>query len=166
MAEVSYRQVELTDGFWKKRQDIVKDITIKSVYNRFFDTGRVKAFEMKWKKGDKNMPHVFWDSDIAKWMEGVSLFSEITPENIEKIENLIDCIEAGQDENGYFNIFFTVVEPENRFDKRTEHELYCAGHLMEAAVAYYRTTGKDRFLRIMCRYADHIEKVFKLDRVP
>ena len=164
MTEISYRQVKLTDGFWNKRQNIVKDITIKSVYDRFFDTGRVEAFEMKWKNGDKHMPHVFWDSDIAKWIEGVALFDEITPENIEKIEYLIDCIEKGQEESGYFNIFFTVVEPENRFQKRTEHELYCAGHLIEAAVAYYRATGKDRFLRIMCRYADHIEQVFKIEK--
>ena len=163
MTEVSHRNVSLTDGFWKKRQDIVKNVTIKSVYDRFFDTGRVEAFEMKWKNGDKNMPHVFWDSDIAKWIEGVALFNGISSENIEKIEKLIDNIEAGQDENGYFNIFFTVVEPENRFTKRTEHELYCAGHLMEAAVAYYRATGKDRFLRIMCRYADCIEQVFRID---
>ncbi len=164
MKEVSHKQVNLTSGFWKKRQDIIKDVTIRSVYDRFFDTGRVDAFEMKWKKGDENQPHIFWDSDVAKWIEGVSLFSEITPENIEKIEHIIDLIEAGQEENGYFNIFFTVVQPENRFKNRTDHELYCAGHLMEAAVAYYRTTGKDRFLKLMCRYADHIEQVFKKEK--
>ncbi len=164
MKEVSSRSIKLTDGFWKKRQDIVKNVTIKSVYDRFFDTGRVEAFEMKWKKGDKNQPHIFWDSDIAKWMEGVVLFDSITPENEEKIEHLIDLIEKGQEESGYFNIYFTVVEPEKRFQNRTEHELYCAGHLMEAAVEYYRLTGKDRFLKVMCKYADHIEKVFKIDR--
>ena len=164
MNEVSYRNVSLTEGFWKNRQDIVKNITIESVYDRFFDTGRVEAFEMKWKKGDEKQPHVFWDSDFAKWIEGVAVFNEITPENEEKIEHIIDMIEDGQDESGYFNIFFTVVEPENRFKKRTEHELYCAGHLIEAAVAYYRLTGKDRFLRLMCRYADCIEKVFRIDK--
>ncbi len=164
MAEVSYKNVHLTDGFWKKRQDIIKDVTIKSVYDRFFDTGRIEAFEMKWKNGDENQPHIFWDSDVAKWIEGVALFEEITPENIEKIEHIIDMIEAGQEESGYFNIFFTVVEPENRFKKRVDHELYCAGHLIEAAVAYYRATGKDRFLKLMCKYADHIEKVFKIDK--
>lgn len=164
MREVSYKEAKITDGFWKKRQDTVRDVTIKSVYDRFFDTGRVEAFEMKWKEGDKNRPHIFWDSDIAKWIEGVAIFDEITDDNIEKIEHLIDLIEAGQEESGYFNIYYTVVEPENRFKNRTEHELYCAGHLMEAAVAYYRHTGKDRFLKIMCRYADHIEKVFRIDR--
>lgn len=164
MSEVSYKNIRLTDGFWKVRQDIIKNVTIKSVYDRFFDTGRVEAFEMKWKKGDDKQPHIFWDSDIAKWIEGVATFSEISPENEEKIEHIIDLIEEGQEENGYFNIFFTVVEPENRFQKRTEHELYCAGHLIEAAVAYYRQTGKDRFLKIMCKYADHIEKVFKTDK--
>ena len=164
MNEVSCKNISLTSGFWKKRQDIIKNTTIKSVYERFFDTGRVEAFEMKWKEGDDKKPHIFWDSDIAKWIEGVALFSEITPENEEKIEYIIDLVEAGQEESGYFNIFFTVVKPEERFTHRTEHELYCAGHLIEAAVAYYKQSGRDRFLKIMCRYADYIEKVFKLEK--
>ncbi len=164
MNEVSYRDITITDGFWKTRQDIIRNVTIDSVYDRFFDTGRVEAFEMKWKEGDDKQPHIFWDSDIAKWIEGVALFHEITPENEKKIEKIIDDIECGQDENGYFNIFFTVVKPEERFTHRTEHELYCAGHLMEAAVAYFRQTGRDRFLKIMCRYADYIEKVFKIEK--
>ncbi|MBQ7957613.1 MAG: glycoside hydrolase family 127 protein [Clostridia bacterium] len=164
MKEVSYKDISLTSGFWKNRQDIIKNTTIRSVYDRFFDTGRVEAFEMKWKDGDDKMPHIFWDSDIAKWIEGVALFADITPENQEKIEHIIDLIEAGQEKSGYFNIFFTVVKPEERFTHRTEHELYCAGHLIEAAVAYYKQSGRDRFLKIMCKYADYIEKVFRFER--
>lgn len=63
----------------------------------------------------------------------------------QEVEALIDEIEKNQDESGYFNIYFTVIEPENRFKRRTDHELYCAGHLIEAAVAYYETTKRDRF---------------------
>lgn len=161
--EISYGNVHITDGFWKKRQDIVRSITADSVYNRFFDTGRVEAFELNRSGKTKIKPHIFWDSDIAKWIEGVASFDELLPENEARIEKIIDMIEEGQEKNGYFNIYFTVVEPENRFKKRTEHELYCAGHLIEAAVAYYRLTGRDRFLKIMCKYADCIERVFKID---
>lgn len=76
------------------------------------------------------------------------------------VDHIVSLIEKHQDPSGYFNIFFTVVEPENRWKKRTEHELYCAGHLIEAAVAYSHATGKDKFLKLMCKYADHIENVF------
>ena len=68
----------------------------------------------------------------------------------ERMEELVGLIVAHQQEDGYFNVYFTVVEPENRFRQRFAHELYCAGHLIEAAVAYQNATGRDRFLRAMC----------------
>lgn len=71
---------------------------------------------------------------------------------------------AHQGADGYFNVWFTVVEPEKRFQERTAHELYCAGHLMEAAVAYHNARGKNLFLQCMCRYADYIEKIFKTEQ--
>ncbi len=77
---------------------------------------------------------------------------------------LIDQIEKNQDACGYFNIYFTVCEPGKRFTDRNCHELYCAGHLIEAAVAYYEATGKDRFLKLMMKYADYIKKVFMDDQ--
>ena len=69
-------------------------------------------------------------------------------------------IEKNQGEDGYFNIYFTVCEPENRWTNRDAHELYCAGHLTEAAVAYYEATGKIKFLKLMCKYMNYIAKVF------
>ncbi len=70
-------------------------------------------------------------------------------------------IEAAQQPDGYLNIHFTVVNPEGRWTNlRDLHELYCAGHLMEAAVAYYEGTGKRKLLDVMCRYADYIGTVF------
>ena len=164
MNKVEFNNIKITGGFWKERQDLIRNVTAKAVYDRFYDTGRIGAF-----KFDKNLeikPHIFWDSDVAKWMEGVAyLIQEKSEPQLEKnVEDLIDLIEKNQDECGYFNIFFTVVEPENRFKNRDCHELYCAGHLMEAAVAYYYATGKRRFLDLMCKYADYIEKRFKIDK--
>ena len=62
---------------------------------------------------------------------------------------------------GYFNSHYLVTEQNERFCNRGCHELYCAGHLFEAAVAYFEATGKDRFLKAMCKYADYIERVFR-----
>lgn len=164
MKSVDFSNIKITGGFWKERQDLIRNVTVNAVYDRFYDTGRIDAF--KFDKSSEIKPHIFWDSDVAKWMEGVAyLLVEKREPQLEKIvEGLIDLIEKNQDECGYFNIFFTVVEPQNRFTNRDCHELYCAGHLMEASVAYYQATGKRRFLDLMCKYADYIEKRFKIDR--
>lgn len=166
MQKISYSQVDINNGFWKARQETNRKITINAVLQRFKETGRFDAFKCDWKEGAPNKPHFFWDSDVAKWIEGAAyiLKKENRPDLEEVVEWVIDQIQQNQDENGYFNIYFTVCEPENRYRRRSDHELYCAGHLIEAAVAYYEATGKDRFLKLMCKYADHIERVFKIDQ--
>ncbi len=162
---ISFMDISIYNGFWNKRQQIISDKTIYAVWNRFKETGRFDAFNFNWVECNPNKPHIFWDSDIAKWIESVAF---ILTKKIDKtleaaVDEIVDLIEKHQDESGYFNIYFTVVEPEQRWKRRTEHELYCAGHLIEAAVAYYNTTGKQKFLNLMRKYADHIEKVFKVD---
>ena len=166
MKTIDFAKTEITGGFWKKKQDLIRKTTVKAVYNRFCDTGRFEAFKFNWKEGQPQKPHYFWDSDVAKWLEGVAYLTELKREpKLEKIvDETVDLIEKNQGEDGYFNIYFTVIKPDERFRNRDAHELYCAGHLMEAAVAYYKATGKRKFLDCMCRYADYIEKRFKLDR--
>ena len=160
--QYNYRNVEIRGGFWKQMELLNENVTVNAVYDRFFETGRIDAFKFEWKEGDPKQPHFFWDSDVAKWMEGALyiLAKRNRPDLEEKVESLIDEIEKNQCEDGYFNIYFTVVKPEARWSCRDWHELYCAGHLMEAACAYYDVTGKDRFLRIMEKYADYIARVF------
>lgn len=162
MENIRFSDVTINDGFWKTRQDINRQATLRAVYERFRETGRFEALRCGWKEGDPNPPHVYWDSDVAKWMEGAAYILHTQPD--EKIaailEDAIDCILQHQDENGYFNSHFLVMEQGERFRHRNCHELYCAGHLFEAAVAYYEMTGEERFLRAMCRYADYIERVF------
>ena len=162
----NYRNVDLIGGFWADKQQLNSTVTTQAVYDRFFETGRMDAFKCEWHEGEPNKPHIFWDSDVAKWMEGAAyiLAKEDRPDLSEKVEELIDRIEMNQGEDGYFNIYYTVVEPENRFTVRNNHELYCAGHLMEAACAYYEATGRDRFLRLMEKYADYIAKVFMVEK--
>jgi len=158
----SFDKVELKSGFLKDKQELNRKITINAVYDRFYETGRIGSFKCNWRTGDENKPHIFWDSDVAKWMEGAAYILKKTPDEAleAKVEEIIDDMEKNQRSDGYFNIYFITVDPANRFKNRDWHELYCAGHLLEAAVAYADATGKDRFLNIMEKYMDYITKVF------
>lgn len=166
MKTFSYAQVDLTSGYLFEKEELNRKITIHSVYDRFYDTGRIAAFNFDYREGDEKKPHIFWDSDVAKWMEGACyiLKKHEDPALLQKVESLVARIKEHQGEDGYFNIFYTVCEPENRFTNRDKHELYCAGHLMEAAVAYAEATGRTDFLDCMERYADYIKKVFVDER--
>ncbi len=183
---IDFSQTKITGGFWKEKQDMVRRITTMAVYNRFNDTGRFDAFRCDWKEGMPNRPHYFWDSDVAKWIEGVAYLTELKREP--KLERLVDAtidlIEKNQEPCGYFNIVFIAKDkpqwfhdrfkmddfdspPDDErqwFYERMWHELYCAGHLMEAAVAYYKATGKRKLLDCMCRYADYIERRFVIEK--
>jgi len=162
---VSFVHVDITSGFWQHRQALNRTATIHTVMQRFADTGRFAALNCNWREGEPNKPHIFWDSDVAKWMESVGYLIQKSPmpELEAFVEKLIDSIEAQQGPDGYFNSYFTTMEPCKRWTERAWHELYCAGHLIEAAIAWKNATGRDRFLKIMCRYADYIDRVFRLE---
>lgn len=169
MERIKFTNTKITGGFWAKKQELVKNTTVMAVYDRFKETGRFDAFKCEWVDGKENnpeYPNIYWDSDVAKWIEGVSYFlqNEKNAELEQIIDEVIDNIEKNSDENGYYNSHFLVTEQNERFRLRRAHELYCAGHLMEAAVAYYEATGKDKLLKAMCKYADYIEKVFVIDK--
>ena len=166
MKHIGYVHTDITSGFWKTKQDMVAESTVYAVYDRFKDTYRFEALKCEHNADSKFTPHIFWDSDVAKWIEGVAyLLSKGSYPELERIaDESIDYMVKNADENGYFNSHYLVVETDKRFTDRSRHELYCAGHLMEAAVAYKRATGKDKLLRLMCKYADYIERVFKIEK--
>ena len=166
MKTYSFNQVELTGGYLFEKQNLNRNITIPSVYDRFFETGRIKAFNFDYKPGDACKPHIYWDSDVAKWIEGAAYTIRNHPDASisEKIDDLVKKIKENQCEDGYFNIYFTVVEPSGRWKAREKHELYCAGHLMEAAVAYAEASGKRDLLDCMEKYADYINQVFIVEK--
>lgn len=106
---------------------------------------------------------VFQDTDVAKWLEAVafSLSYEPNPALERTADEMIRLIGMAQEKNGYLNTHFSILHPGRQYCNLKEgHELYTAGHFIEAAVAYYRVTGKDAFLNIVCRCADHILEVF------
>ncbi len=160
---VPFTRVSLTDGFWASRQTVNREVTLPVEYKQCKETGRIDAFKLDWKPGMPNQPHRFWDSDIGKWIEAAAYSLKTHPDK--KLEALVDdavaLIGTAQQPDGYLNIAYTVVEPEKRWAHLVaSHELYCAGHLIEGAVAYFQTTGKRQLLDIMCRNVEHIASVF------
>lgn len=163
---LTYDKIEITDGFWRQRQELVRSTTVWNVYRRFAETGRFDAFKLNWKEGEPNKPHIYWDSDVAKWIEGVAYMAQKKREpKLEAIvDEVVDDIARGRMADGYFNSYYQQIEPQNRFTVRNNHELYCAGHLLEAAIAYDAATGKGKFLELMKDYVAFIKKVFMDDR--
>jgi DUF1680 family protein len=160
---VGLRDVQITGGFWGDRLTTNRDATLPTVYYQSKITGRFDAWKLDWQPGQPNQPHIFWDSDGAKWIEAAAYSLTTHPDAAleAQADAVIDLIAAAQQPDGYLNVYFTVVEPEKRWTNlRDWHELYCAGHLIEAAVAYFQATGKRKLLDVLCRYADHIATVF------
>jgi DUF1680 family protein len=163
LSPVPISRVVLDDGFWAPRLETNRRVTIPMVYERCRESGRIEALKLTWKEGQPNKPHVFWESDVAKWMEAAA-YSLRTHPNAEleaQLEEVISLLAREQQSDGYINAYYAVVEPGKRWTNlRDKHELYCAGHMIEAAVAHFETTGRRSFLDIMCRYADHIDSTF------
>jgi len=160
---VDLPNVALEDTFWAPRAKTNRERTLPIQYEHLRSTGRIDAIDPDHRPGDRNAHHIFWDSDVAKWMESVaySLTTHPDPELEGQLDDVIDRFARLQRDDGYMNSWYIKVEPERRWTNlRDCHELYCAGHLMEAAVAHYRATGKHTFLDIMTRYADCIATVF------
>ena len=160
---VPHKQVVVNDSFWAPRLDTNRRVTLPIEYRQCKKTGRIDAWKLDWKPGRGTPPHIFWDSDVAKWIEAVghSLATHPDPRLERLADRVIDLIVKAQQPDGYLNVHFTVVAPAKRWTNlQSCHELYCAGHLIEAAVAYYDATGKRRLLDALCRYADLIGRVF------
>lgn len=164
-------------GFWGNRIDAVADKTAMILYDRCVAAGMfdqidpdrpVPAVRMPFHtRADGSPDHMnvqmFWDSDVAKVIEtaAYALYRKPNADLEAKIDAIIAMFEKLQLPDGYVNSWFIRMQPGKRWTNlRDCHELYCAGHLMEAAVAYFHATGKRVLLDVMCRYADHIDATF------
>jgi len=155
--------VILRDTFWAPRIEVNRTATIPIEYEQCRKTGRIDAWKLDWREGMQPQPHPFWDSDLAKWIEAAAYSLATHPDaKLERrVDRVIDRIAKAQHPDGYLNTYFSVVAPEKRWaNLGMWHELYCAGHLIEAAVAYWEATGKSKFLDVVRRYADAIDAVF------
>lgn len=157
---LTFDHVNITGGFWKEKQDMNRNTTIWSVYERFKETGRIDAAKLDWKEGASNKPH--WDADTAKWIEGVAFLTQKKrePELEALVDEIVTNIEKAQSEDGYYNSYHLRLADRKRFEKRDQHELFSAGHLLEAAIAYDRATGKSKLLDLIKKYVALIKRVF------
>ncbi|MCJ8328723.1 MAG: glycoside hydrolase family 127 protein [Lentisphaeria bacterium] len=162
LEKVPFTAVVITGGIWKTLMDSNRNATLPIQHSQLQKTGRLDALKLKERKGC-GQPHIFWDSDVAKWIEAAaySLASHPDKSLEKKVDRVILDIEKTQAPDGYFNSHYQTFPKKKRWSNlRDNHELYCAGHLMEAAAAYYQATGKRRFLDVMMRYADLIDSLF------
>lgn len=160
---LKWHRCRIEDDVLALRMKMAHEKTIPSSIQRCYETGRIEAFKHNWKEGMPNRPHIYWDSDVAKVLEGIAYDIVLNPdEKLEsELDSIVELIVASQLPDGYLNSYFGYLEPEHRWKNINEwHELYCAGHLIEAAVAHYEVTGKRNFLDAMCRYTDYIITVF------
>lgn len=160
---IDFSKVKLLDTFWAPRQDQLFTKSLPITYLRLKETGRIDALKLQWSSGKPNKPHIFWDSDVAKWVESAAFALRLKQDStLERMMNEIaDLIVKSQQPDGYINSYYTTVEPDKRFTNlRDNHELYCAGHLMEAAVEHFKTTQQKNLLDALCRYADFIDTQF------
>ncbi len=162
--------VRMTDEFWATRLRQMREVTLPSQYELMEETGRIDNFRRASGKIKGEFKGIYFnDSDVYKWIEGCaySLAYERDPKIEEMADKVIDEIAAAQGEDGYLNTFYTFEREKERWSNlRDMHELYCAGHLFHAAVAYHRATGRRKLLDVAIRFADHIYETFGPDKRP
>lgn len=168
---VDLKKIKIKDPFWSKHVDLVREAAIPYQWNAMND--RIPDAEPSHcldnfaiaagRKNGEFYGAVFQDTDIAKWLEavGFSLAAYEDRELEKTADEAIDLIAGAQQEDGYLDTYFIIKEPDRKWKNLCEgHELYTAGHMMEAAVAYYQGTGKRKFLDVVCKLADLLCETF------
>lgn len=161
--QVDFSQVHIQDHFWSprlsKHTSATLPVCIDQIENQ---TGRIRNFENAAKGEGEHSGIFFDDSDVYKALEGMaySLINNPNPELEKKADEWIDKFAAAQQPDGYINTFYTLTGLDKRWKNMDKHEMYCAGHMIEAGVAYYKATGKRKLLDVCIRMADHMMTVF------
>ena len=166
-APVNFPDVKLEGKFWHERLETVLTRTIPSQHKKLAEYTILDSLKLPNPPPPLRFPRhangftvqVFWDSDVGKWIEAASYaLAHRRDDDIEaKIEAIVDDFEKAQAPDGYLNCWYLGHEPDKRWTNlRDNHEMYNAGHMLEGAIAYFRVTGRRRWLDIMERYLDHI----------
>jgi uncharacterized protein len=167
---VSFSEVVITDEFWKPKLEKVATMALEvCIQQTEVETGRIRNFEKVARgKNEKHEGIYYDDSDVYKALEAIaySLKNRSDTDLERKADEWIDKIAAAQEADGYINTFYSLTGLENRWTDMDKHEAYCAGHLIEAGVAYYQTTGKRKLLDVGIKMADHIDETFRLKNKP
>lgn len=161
---VPFTQVKITSDFWGPKRDTNRLASIAANLDNLEKAGNIGNFKLAAQgKHEGYKGPLFMDSDLYKGLEAAAytLATDYTPELDAEMDRIIQIIASAQGSDGYLNTYFTVVEPDRRWKNlRDAHELYCAGHLFEAAVAHYQATNKKNFLNVAIKLADCIDSVF------
>jgi DUF1680 family protein len=163
VTSVDFSQVKIQDAFWSPRLEKHASTTLKVCIDQIENqTGRIRNFENAAKGEGQHSGIFFDDSDVYKALEGMvySLVNHPDPELEKKCDEWIDKFAAAQQPDGYINTYYTLTGLDKRWTDMDMHEMYCAGHMTEAAVAYYKATGKRKLLDVCIRMADHMMSVF------
>ncbi|MFO1496784.1 MAG: glycoside hydrolase family 127 protein [Verrucomicrobiota bacterium] len=159
-----FTAVEIRDAFWLPRQETNRLASIPANLSMLEKAGNIRNFELAGAGATNGFTGpVFMDSDLYKGLEAASYSLSTHPDAklARQLDGIIATIAHAQQPDGYLNTHFTVKEPTKRWTNlRDWHELYCAGHLFEAAVAHYQATGQRNLLDVATRLADHIDSVF------
>jgi len=153
-------------GFMGRYNNLMRSRTLISQYELLESTGRLDNFRRAAGKIEGDFKGFFFnDSDVYKWLEAASyaLIDNDDPELMEKIALTIDVIRDAQNagNDGYLDTYFTFEKESERWtDFKNMHELYCAGHLIQAAIAHRRVTGSEDLFAVALKFVDHIVKMF------
>ncbi len=163
--------IKIEDKLWNEYVNMVSDVIVPYQWDILND--RVEGAEeshcidnfkiMTGEIEEERKGVVFIDTDIYKWLESVSycIQNGTGKKYIELADEVVDIICRAQLEDGYLNTYYTLTEPEKRWSNLVEgHELYSAGYLIEAAIAYKDATGNEKLLSAACKFADLICDVF------
>lgn len=164
LQSIAINAIDLKDNLWAPRIRMLREVTLPSQYEILEETGRIDNFRRASGKIKGEFKGRYYnDSDVYKWVEGTAL--ALGYEHNSKLESLMEKviveITAAQESDGYLNTYFTFEKKKDRWSNlRDIHELYCAGHLIQAAIAHYRVTQRRTLLNTAIRLADHICNVF------
>ena len=161
---VPFTEVRIADAFWAPRQETNRLSSIPANLENLEKAGNIRNFELAAARQREGYSGpVFMDSDLYKGIEAAafSLATHPDPALAARLDEIIAKIAAAQEPDGYLNTHFQVVEPDKKWTNlRDWHELYCAGHLFEAAVAHFQATGRRNFLEVAIKLADKIDRTF------
>ncbi|HEX6033184.1 MAG TPA: beta-L-arabinofuranosidase domain-containing protein, partial [Anaerolineales bacterium] len=159
-----HEATRFTRGFWAERQDLNHKVSLKHGYAMLNEAGNLHNLKMAAgleSGGYRGMN--FADENVYKWLEALGWELGRAPDDELQMlaDEVISLVSAAQQPDGYLNSYYQTVEPEGKWsDLDFGHELYCAGHLIQAAIAFKRAVDDERLLKVACRFVDHIEAVF------
>lgn len=166
--DVPISAVTLGDGFWKPRLVANRDRSLPELLRLLEEHGVVDNFRrLSGRRNVERRGYLFTDSDLYKWMEAAALVlqSNEDPQLKASLDSLVNVVLAAQGKDGYLNTYHQGQRAKERFTKfKSNHELYCLGHLIQAGIAYYRGSGERRLLDGAMKYADYVISLFGPDK--